>query len=188
MHSDNAVLLQRSFSPNIDSSEQHRLRSPQRGQHYFWKPFALSIEISYGKGYLPWDRAALAVDTERFCREVLHPGCGRNAAQVGGDRQLLPSAGRSHSAAKQRQRGCSGPAATATEPLGLAAHRRGSSAVTSPSGRSFARVWFYVWVSRYVRQCSLFASDGNKAALRCVPADCCWAAIWHKAVLACLGF
>lgn len=60
----------------------------------------------------------------------MHPGCGRNAAQVGGDRQLLPSAGRSHSAAKQRQRGCSGPAATATEPLGLAAHRRGSSAVT----------------------------------------------------------
>lgn len=50
---------------NIDLSEEHRLRSPHIGQHYFWKPFALSIEISYGKGYLPWDGAAHAVDTER---------------------------------------------------------------------------------------------------------------------------
>lgn len=53
------------FPLNIDLSEQHRLRSPHIGRHYFWKPFAPSIEISYGKGYLPWDRAAHGVDRER---------------------------------------------------------------------------------------------------------------------------
>ncbi|CAN8196132.1 unnamed protein product [Coccothraustes coccothraustes] len=113
---------------------------------------------------------AVCCETEQLSRLVpkgrvfLHPGSGRNPAQVSSDRQLLPSTGCSQSSVEQWGTGClPGPGAAAClaapEPLG-AGSKRGSGA-TSP----FARVLFNVLVSRYVTQRSLFAPGG---AVQCL--------------------